>query len=203
MLTIADLSSKIKPVVPKQLPIVSSPVEARDLLYKFIAPTTPIIGHGLENDLNALRLVHPTIIDTVFLYPHRAGLPFRNGLKNLMLKHLGRHIQTANIDTTEDGKGGHDSKEDARAAGELVRLKIKNEWARMKLDGWRLNDKGEMKQPDNKLTVEYLEDENSIAGDEKKKSTQPEMEQTGSQSTKRKASALQDPDDIESGKVFE
>ncbi len=34
--------------------IVSSPVVARDLLFSLISPDTPLIGHGLENDLNAI-----------------------------------------------------------------------------------------------------------------------------------------------------
>ena len=37
----------------KTLPIASSPVAARSLLFKLISPSTPLIGHALENDLNA------------------------------------------------------------------------------------------------------------------------------------------------------
>ncbi|KAF4631999.1 hypothetical protein G7Y89_g6132 [Cudoniella acicularis] len=98
--------------------------------------------HGLENDLNAIRLIHRTIIDTALLFPHKAGLPYRNGLKMLMYTHLNRHIQVV-----VDGKmEGHDSKEDANAAGMLVRWRIKEEWGRMKRDGWMLED-GMFKPP--------------------------------------------------------
>lgn len=137
----------------KKLKIVSSPEVARDLLFSLIAPTTPLIGHGLENDLNAVRIVHPTLIDTVLLYPHKVGLPYRNGLKMLMDVHLGRKIQQE----TGPKMLGHDSAEDARAAGDLVRLKLRNEWIDMQAKGWKLV-KGElMPPPGGSLTEEFIE----------------------------------------------
>ncbi|PBP21622.1 exonuclease [Diplocarpon rosae] len=118
------------------LRILPSPASARALLLSFLAPSTPLIGHGLENDLNVLRLIHPTIIDTALLFPHKAGLPFRNGLKMLMATHLNRQIQVV-----VDGKmEGHDSKEDANAAGDLVRFALANEWRKMVADGWSVKD---------------------------------------------------------------
>lgn len=119
-------------VSKKNLSIVSSPVVARDLLFSLLSPSTPLIGHGLENDLNAVRIIHPTLIDTVLLYPHKGGLPFRYGLRNLMEQHLNRRIQ-------QDKAGGHDSAEDAMAAGELVRLRVQEEWENMKRLGWRVS----------------------------------------------------------------
>lgn len=127
----------------KKLSIVSSPEIARSLLFSLIAPTTPLIGHGLENDLNAVRIVHPTLIDTALLFPHKAGLPFRNGLKNLMDYHLNRKIQQE----TGSEVVGHDSAEDARAAGELVRLKVSKEWPKMQKKGWKLED-GKLVKPE-------------------------------------------------------
>lgn len=139
----------------KKLKIVSSPEVARDLLFSLLSPSTPLIGHGLENDLNAVRIVHPTLIDTVILYPHRAGLPFRYGLKTLMDQHLNRKIQQE----TGPKMLGHDSAEDARAAGDLVRLKVLNEWKDMQRLGWKLED-GEMVAPQGKdggLTEAFIE----------------------------------------------
>lgn len=109
------------------LAILPSPEAARSLLLSYIDSGTPIIGHALENDLNALRLCHRTIIDTAILFPHQRGLPLRNKLRWLVEKHLGRMIQV-------DGNSpqGHDSKIDARCAGELVRSVIKEETARRK-----------------------------------------------------------------------
>ena len=120
----------------RSLHIIESPAAARSLLFSHISPQTPIIGHGLENDLNATRIIHPTIIDTALLFPHKAGLPYRNGLKMLMHTHLNRQIQVV-----VDGKmDGHDSKEDANAAGELVRFAVGNEWTKMKREGWTLKN---------------------------------------------------------------
>lgn len=112
--------------------IVDSPEAARQLFFSLISPETPLIGHGLENDLNALRVIHPTLVDTVLLFPHRQGLPYRMGLKILADRHLDLKIQVEDPGSIR----GHDSAEDARAAGALARLKVKEEWDRMKLDGW-------------------------------------------------------------------
>ncbi|MCJ1254885.1 RNA exonuclease 3 [Lignoscripta atroalba] len=117
----------------RQLRLVESPARARDLLFKYLTTTTPLIGHAIENDLNAARIIHPTIIDTVLLYPHPRGLPIRYGLKMLVKKYLNRNIQMG-------GAQGHDSKEDARAAGDLVRLKVGETWKRMGRDGWTVED---------------------------------------------------------------
>ena len=120
----------------RKLHIVPSPSAARSLLFSFLTPGTPLIGHGLENDMNVTRIIHPTIIDTALLFPHPAGLPYRHGLKALMLKHLNRHVQVV-----VDGKmEGHDSMEDANAAGELVRFALANEWSKMKRNGWIFED---------------------------------------------------------------
>lgn len=126
----------------KDIRIVSSPEIARSLLFSLIAPTTPLIGHGLENDLNAVRIVHPVIVDTALLYPHKAGLPYRNGLKQLMDYHLNRKIQQE----TGPKVVGHDSAEDARAAGELALLKVANEWSKLQRQGWRFEN-GELVKP--------------------------------------------------------
>ncbi|CRK38474.1 hypothetical protein BN1708_007797 [Verticillium longisporum] len=149
------------------LRIVPSPNAARDLLFSLLAPNTPLIGHGLENDLNSVRIIHPTLVDTVLLNPHKHGLPYRHGLKMLMETLLNRKIQME----TGGKIQGHDSAEDARAAGELALLKVMEEWQNMRFKGWTLEKTtGDMVPPkdasssgtnggidDTKLTVEFLE----------------------------------------------
>lgn len=133
---------KLPPQQPgerKILQKVPSPEVARDLLFSLISPDTILIGHGLENDLNAMRMVHPQIADTILLYPHRRGLPIRNGLRLLMESTLNRRIQ---VDTGE----GHDSAEDARAAGDLVRYKVEKEWLMLKSQGWKFEG-GQLRSP--------------------------------------------------------
>lgn len=121
----------------KRLQMVSSPEVARDLLFSLISRDTPLMGHGLENDLNCMRVVHPVIVDTVLLYPHNRGLPIRNGLRMLMQTILNTRIQ---VEPAEGQLAGHDSAEDARAAGDLVRWKTRKEWLKMKREGWTLVD---------------------------------------------------------------
>lgn len=111
--------------------VVDSPAAARALLFEFIDPETPLIGHAIDNDLNVVRVIHPTIIDTVLLYPHPRGLPIRYSLKHLTKLHLDRDIQMG-------GDKGHDSKEDALATGDLVRFKVAEQAKVLKRAGWTL-----------------------------------------------------------------
>ncbi|KAJ4370320.1 RNA exonuclease 3 [Didymella sp. IMI 355093] len=115
--------------------IVESPYAARDLFLAHVTTTTPVLGHALENDLNTLRIVHPKIIDTVLLFPHKRGLPLRHGLRALAKEKLDMDIQQA-------GAAGHDSYEDARTTGELVRFKVAEKWKQLKHDGWEFRDGG-------------------------------------------------------------
>jgi hypothetical protein len=107
---------------------VESPAAARQLLFDKIGRNTALIGHAIDNDLNVLRVIHPFIVDTALLYPHPRGLPAKYGLKMLTNKYLNRNIQ--------DRQTGHDSKEDAEATGELVRLKVHEKWKKMRGEGW-------------------------------------------------------------------
>lgn len=128
-----------------RLPIVTSPAKARELLCSFLTPQTPLIGHAIDNDLNTVRLCHPTIVDTVVLFPHkRGGLPLRFGLKMLTQRHLHRQIQMG-------GDRGHDSKEDAIAAGDLVRVKVGEKWKEMRTAGWKISKNGTQLIPPPKL----------------------------------------------------
>ncbi|KAI7084635.1 hypothetical protein KC356_g6559 [Hortaea werneckii] len=123
---------------PQPLPIVPSPQEARTHLLTYLTPSTPLIGHAIENDLSAIRLCHPTIIDTVLCFPHpRRGLPMRLGLRHLAEKFLRRAIQQGGPER------GHDSLEDARATGDLVRVKVREVWRRLRSEGWGFGSAGE------------------------------------------------------------
>jgi DNA polymerase III epsilon subunit-like protein len=128
------------------LPIVNSPQTARKLLFQHLTPLTALLGHAIENDLNTCRIIHPTIVDTVLLFPHPRGLPVRHGLKMLAAKHLQRSIQAA-------GALGHDSREDAVATADLVRLKVGEKWKRLKLQGWTFRE-AELVEPPGLLAGE-------------------------------------------------
>jgi hypothetical protein len=93
---------------------------------------TILVGHGLANDLAALRLVHGRVIDTAILYPkEKEGGRGKFKLKTLALELLGRIIQDGGSSGSSGGGDqqqqqqlGHDSVEDARAAMELALLKV-------------------------------------------------------------------------------
>jgi hypothetical protein len=126
------------------LKMAASPAAARSLLFSLISPSTPLIGHGLENDLNVARIIHPTLVDTVLLFPHaRGSLPLRNSLRGLVATHLRRRIQ---IETGQ----GHNSAEDARAAGDLVRLRVAEKWDVLKALGWTFSERGMLVAPKEK-----------------------------------------------------
>ncbi|MCJ1365550.1 RNA exonuclease 3 [Acarospora aff. strigata] len=136
---LSDAGSEAGEVPEHALRLVESPAIARSLLFEFLTPETPLIGHAIENDLTATRIIHPSVIDTVVLYPHPRGLPLRYGLRMLVSKYLDRNIQMG-------GEQGHDSKEDARAAGDLARLKIGQIWKVMMREGWTMQG-GVLKPP--------------------------------------------------------
>lgn len=89
---------------------------------KFVDHNVILVGHGLHNDLKALKLTHPYCIDTSMIYHHSRGPPFRPGLKWLSSRYLKRDIQ--NTDPNHGGRVGHDPREDATATLDLVKLKI-------------------------------------------------------------------------------
>ncbi|KAG8290008.1 hypothetical protein J6590_092323 [Homalodisca vitripennis] len=75
-------------------------------LLHYIESDTILVGHGIENDLRALKIVHTLVVDTTAIFPHEHGLPCRRSLKSLAQEYLRKNIQTSAT--------GHDSLEDAR-----------------------------------------------------------------------------------------
>lgn len=80
---------------------------------------TILVGHSLESDMKALKIVHSTIIDTAVLFPHKMGLPHKRALKALASEYLRKIIQ--------NDVGGHDSAEDAVTCMELIKWKLREE----------------------------------------------------------------------------
>jgi hypothetical protein len=138
------------------LSIVSSPAIARSMLFSLLTPSTPLLGHAIDNDLNSCRIIHPFIIDTVLLFPHPKGLPIRFGLKMLAGKHLSRGIQLG-------GEDGHDSKEDALATGDLCRWKVAEEWKGLRAKGWRFVE-GVLVAPDGEEAEDWDGDMKGVEG---------------------------------------
>lgn len=53
------------------------------LLHLFDSETI-LIGHSLESDLLALKLIHGKVVDTSVMFPHRLGPPKKRSLRNLV-----------------------------------------------------------------------------------------------------------------------
>uniref|UniRef100_G1QRL7 Exonuclease domain-containing protein n=1 Tax=Nomascus leucogenys TaxID=61853 RepID=G1QRL7_NOMLE len=87
------------------------------ILLSFFSAQTILIGHSLESDLLALKLIHSTVVDTAVLFPHYLGFPYKRSLRNLAADYLGQIIQ--------DSQDGHNSSEDANACLQLVMWKVR------------------------------------------------------------------------------
>ncbi|XP_068234042.1 putative exonuclease GOR [Palaemon carinicauda] len=87
-------------------------------ILKLIGRETILVGHGMEHDFLAIKLLHDNVVDTIVAYPHARGRGFRNSLSFLKERFLPRSFTTA-------GRGGLKSKEDAIAVMKLALLKCK------------------------------------------------------------------------------
>nr|CCD14375.1 unnamed protein product [Trypanosoma congolense IL3000] len=91
--------------------------DCQQLLKKYISTSTFLIGHSLENDLRACKMLpNCQILDTAYLFPHPSGLPCKNSLRYLAMRYLKKTIQ----------QGSHDSQIDACTSAELLHLKLKH-----------------------------------------------------------------------------
>ncbi|KAJ3374497.1 hypothetical protein GGF31_007275 [Allomyces arbusculus] len=116
---ILDYNTRYSGITAKHMLDVKTRVEdVQARLLELIDGQTILAGHSLENDLNALRLTHPFIIDTAVCYSNPAGAYNKPKLSKLADSFLKRQIQ-ANPDQL-----GHDSIEDALACMDLVKLKL-------------------------------------------------------------------------------
>ncbi|TDH08773.1 hypothetical protein EPR50_G00101150 [Perca flavescens] len=117
---VVDYNTRFSGVTEEDLE--STTITLRDVqavLLSMFSAESILIGHSLESDLLALKLIHSSVVDTAIVFPHRLGLPYKRALRNLMSDHLKRIIQ--------DNVEGHDSSEDASACMELMFWKIKED----------------------------------------------------------------------------
>lgn len=117
---IVDYNTRFSGVTEEDLQNTSITIrDVQAVLLCMFSCDTILIGHSLESDLFALKLIHPTVVDTAVVFPHRLGLPYKRALRSLMADHLKRIIQ--------DSVEGHDSSEDACSCMELMIWRLKDD----------------------------------------------------------------------------
>ncbi len=124
--------------------------EARSELWKYIDNNTILVGHALEHDLDALRIIHPRIVDSAILSRNAVGIRrIRCGLQTLCSEIL-------NVEIRKNNGGIHDCLEDVLATREVVLFCTRNKEA---FQSWaEVKEREEMR----------LEKEREIARQEKK-----------------------------------
>ncbi|KAM7009696.1 RNA exonuclease 5 [Tautogolabrus adspersus] len=114
---ILDYLTKFSGITAAMLqPIKTTLRDVQAKLRTLLPSDAVLVGHALNNDLMALKLIHQHVIDTSLMYRREFGQKFK--LKVLAETVLRRHIQT------EEEKG-HNPIEDAVAALELAQYFIK------------------------------------------------------------------------------
>lgn len=117
--TVLDLNTIFSGITTQCMANATETLESITAKFKTLANSdTILVGHGLENDLKALRLIHMRVIDTAQVFPHERGFPNRNSLKFLARTILDMDIQNS--------EGGHDSTQDAETCLLLLIHKIKS-----------------------------------------------------------------------------
>ncbi|XP_050558920.1 exonuclease GOR-like isoform X1 [Spodoptera frugiperda] len=119
---VVDPNTRFSGIRPRDLARATKTLrDVQNDILGFVGTDTILIGHALENDLRALKLLHSAVVDTCAMYPHPRGFPMRRSLRALSEEVLGRMVQC--------GSAGHSPVEDARAALDLVLLKVHEERA--------------------------------------------------------------------------
>ncbi|XP_035769556.1 RNA exonuclease 5-like [Neolamprologus brichardi] len=114
---ILNYCTKFSGITPVMLqPVTTTLQDVQGMLIRILPHEAVLVGHSLEHDLIALKLIHKHVIDTSLLYKRECGRRFK--LKVLTGIILKRKIQT------EDMLGHHPT-EDALAALELAQYFIK------------------------------------------------------------------------------
>ncbi|XP_026887699.2 RNA exonuclease 5 isoform X2 [Electrophorus electricus] len=96
-------------------PVTTRLQDVQTKLVELLPRDAVLVGHSLDSDLRALKMIHPHVIDSSLLYRREFGQRFK-------LKYLAQVILKREIQTEE--RTGHDPCEDACAALQVVQYFI-------------------------------------------------------------------------------
>lgn len=117
---VIDFNTRFSGITAEDMEGVTTTIrDVQAVLLSLFTEKTILIGHSLESDLSAVKIIHDTVVDTAVVFPHRLGPPYKRALKTLMAEYLKKIIQ--------DDVGGHDSQEDAISCMELMQWRIKED----------------------------------------------------------------------------
>ena len=115
---VVDLRTELSGITQEKLAEAkSTSYEVVKALAQFADQKTIIIGHSVENDFRAMKLMHSRVIDTSLVYNKDAQYPHKPPLARLYEKYIKKPFRVE--------LEAHDSIDDARAALDLVKYAMK------------------------------------------------------------------------------
>ncbi|PIK33532.1 putative RNA exonuclease 1-like [Apostichopus japonicus] len=147
---VVDYNTKFSGITEEDLETVKTTLQnVQAVLLSMFSSQTILIGHSLESDLLALKLIHSTVIDTALVFPHRRGPPYKRALRTITAEYLQKLFKMMTTTAITDQanslcklhtvhgsstaacipvhESGHDSMEDAKSCLELMIYKLKQD----------------------------------------------------------------------------